>query len=262
MMDMEERSEIHPNQPDTAIVNKTILSYGQYGLVPVAIPPVSMDVPLIVDRVPSQQGTDLVYLLELASSHDYVFYIEPTDRPGINKAYWGPLRLTGSPQKALSVNMGTRSNVTSINFQYNALKPSMMVGSVQDRNTNMKIPITTFSSLRPPLSKEPAILAKRSNVRIRQFRASGLNALQAFARAQAETDKSVDALTANGELDAMLYGDVLRARKLVGLRGAGHAHDGLYYVKSVTHRIKLGEYKQTFSITREGFGSSTKAVSP
>jgi hypothetical protein len=262
MMDMEEKSETHPNQPDTAIVNKIILSYGQYGLAPVVISPVSMDVPLIVDRVPSQQGTDLAYLLELASSHDYVFYIEPTDRPGLNNAYWGPLGLTGSPQKALSVNMGTGSNVTSINFQYNSLKPSIMVGSVQDRNTNAKIPIATFSSLRPPLSNEPAILARRSNVRIRQFRASGVNALQAFAKAQAETDKSVDALSANGELDTVWYGDVLRARKLVGLRGAGHAHDGLYYVKSVTHRIKLGEYKQDFTITREGFGSSTKAVPP
>ena len=191
-----------------------------------------------------------------------MFYIEPTDRPGVNKAYWGPLGLTGSPQKALSVNMGTRSNVTSINFQYNSLKPSVMVGSVQDRNTNTKIPITTFSSLRPPLSEEPVILVKRSNVRIRQFRASGLNAQQAFVRAQAETDKLVDALTANGGLDTVQYGDVLRARKLVGLRGAGHAHDGLYYVKSVTHRIKLGDYKQTFTITREGFGSSTRAVPP
>ena len=91
---------------------------------------------------------------------------------------------------------------------------------------------------------------------------SGLNALQAFAKAQAETDRSVDALSANGELNTVSYGDVLRARKLVGLRGAGYAHDGLYYVKSVTHRIKLGEYKQDFVITREGFGSSTKAVSP
>ena len=262
MMDMKERSETHPNQPDTAIVSKIILSYGQYGLVPVVIPPVSMDVPLVVDRVPSQQGTDLAYLLELASFHDYVFYIEPTDRPGVNKAYWGPLGLTGSPQKALSVNMGTGSNITSINFQYNSLKPSVMVGSVQDRNTNTKIPITTFSSLRPPLSEEPVILVKRSNVRIRQFRASGLNAQQAFVRAQAETDKLVDALTANGGLDTVQYGDVLRARKLVGLRGAGHAHDGLYYVKSVTHRIKLGDYKQTFTITREGFGSSTRAVPP
>ena len=70
LMDMKERSETHPNQPDTAIVSKIILSYGQYGLVPVVIPPVSMDVPLIVDRVPSQQSTDLAYLLELASFHD------------------------------------------------------------------------------------------------------------------------------------------------------------------------------------------------
>ena len=39
----------------------------------------------------------------------------------------------------------------------------------------------------------------------------------------------------------MLYGDVLRARRLVGLRGVGYMHDGYYYVKNVTHKIKKGE---------------------
>ena len=41
------------------------------------------------------------------------------------------------------------------------------------------------------------------------------------------------------------YGRVLQARRLVGVRGAGMAFDGLYYVQSVTHTIKRGEYKQS-----------------
>ena len=44
---------------------------------------------------------------------------------------------------------------------------------------------------------------------------------------------------------------MLKARGLVGVRGAGPAFDGLYYVKSVTHSIKRGEYKQSFTLTRE-----------
>ena len=86
--------------------------------------------------------------------------------------------------------------------------------------------------------------------------------MQAFIKAQAETDASGDAVTVSGELNASRYGDVLRARRLVGLRGAGYSYDGLYYVKSVTHRIKRGEYKQSFTLTREGLGSSTPAVLP
>ena len=137
--------------------------------------------------------------------------------------------------------MGSETNITSINFQYSALKPTSISGSVQDRNTNLKVPIVIPGSSRSFLSSGPAILANRPNVRIKRFRASGLNALQAYMKAQAQTDESMDLLTASGEIDALRYGDMLRARKLIGLRGSGQAHDGLYYVKSVTHKIKRGE---------------------
>jgi hypothetical protein len=261
MMDLKEKSQTHPNQSDMVIANKIILSYAQFGLVPLVIPPLSIDVPLFVDRTPSQQATDLAYLKELASSYDHVFFVEPTDVPAVNKAYWGPPLLTGTPQKALSVNMGPQTNVTSINFQYNALKPTLLTGSIQDRNTNLKIPVITFRSLLSALSGKPALLSQ-SSVRIKQFRASGLNILQAYIKAQAETDKSTDVLTATGEIDVLRYGDILRARKLVGLRGSGEAHDGLYYVKNVTHRIKVGEYRQSFTLAREGFGSLISKVIP
>ena len=84
----------------------------------------------MIDRIPSQHSTDLSYIIELASRYGYVFYIEP-QAPGINIAYWGPPNFVGMPQKALSVNMDPETNVTSINFQYNALAPTMMNGQIQ-----------------------------------------------------------------------------------------------------------------------------------
>jgi hypothetical protein len=47
---------------------------------------------------------------------------------------------------------------------------------------------------------------------------------------------------------------------LVGVRGAGIAYDGLYYVNSVTHDIKRGEYKQSFQLSRDGLISLTPRV--
>ena len=44
------------------------------------------------------------------------------------------------------------------------------------------------------------------------------------------------------------------------MRGAGSAYDGLYYVKSVTHNIKRGEYKQSFTLTRNGLISTLPRV--
>jgi hypothetical protein len=261
MMDLEEKSETHPNQPDSAIVTKIILSYAQYGLTPTVIPPASMDVPLMIDRIPTQQATDLAYIQELAALHDYVFYVEPTDVPMVNNAYWGPPNLASLPQKALSVNMGPETNVASINFRYDSLKPTLLEGSVHDKVTGLSVPVQIMGSLRPPLSSQPAWLTQ-SHMRSKQFRDSGMDVLRALDKAQAEMSSSSDAVSASGELDAVRYGDVLRARRLVGLRGAGFSYNGLYYVKSVTHRIGGDEYRQSFTLTREGLGSTTPAVVP
>ncbi len=56
------------------------------------------------------------------------------------------------------------------------------------------------------------------------------------------------------------YGNLLSARGLVGVRGAGMAFDGLYYVSSVTHQLKRGEYKQSFTLSRNGLVSTVPEV--
>jgi hypothetical protein len=48
----------------------------------------------------------------------------------------------------------------------------------------------------------------------------------------------------------------------VGLRGAGLTFDGLYYVKSVTHTIRRGSYRQKFVLQREGTMSTVPFVLP
>ena len=81
-------------------------------------------------------------------------------------------------------------------------------------------------------------------------------------RALSTSSESSDAVAASGEIDAVRYGRVLRSRRLVGVSGAGLTYDGNYYVSQVTHRIRRGEYKQSFSLTREGHGSLTPLVVP
>ena len=48
--------------------------------------------------------------------------------------------------------------------------------------------------------------------------------------------------------------------QLVGVRGAGTAFDGLYYVTEVKHKIKRGEYKQDFKLARNGLVSTLSTV--
>ena len=67
-------------------------------------------------------------------------------------------------------------------------------------------------------------------------------------------------MTATGSLDVTRYGGVLGARKLVGVRGAGLPYDGLFYVKSVSHEIERGSYKQRFTLARNGLLPTVSAM--
>jgi hypothetical protein len=264
MMDMEEKSAEHPAQDETVIAIKIILSYAKYGLIPMVIPPTLFDPPLPIERIPVQQETDLKYLETLAKRYGYVFYVIPGPAPFTNTAYWGPPKRAGLPQKALSINLGGETNLESINFQNNAISVTTVSGKVQDRITNQSMPVETFASLRLPLSSQPAWLVNQLNIRRIQFRQTGLNMVQALSRAQGIMDASSDVVKADGVLDTSRYNDILQARELVGLRGTGYSYDGLYYVKRVTHKINIskGEYKQNFTLTREGIGALTPVVIP
>lgn len=262
-MDLEERTAEHPAQPEAAIAAKIILSYAKYGLIPLVIPPPVIDPPLPIDRVPVQRGSDLAYLEEMAERYGYVFFVAPGPAPFTNTAYWGPPTRIGVPQRALSVNMGSMSNVKSIHFQSNSLAPTMVADKTMDRTTNVALPVRTFASTRPPLVSQPAWLTVPHVRTTLAPAASGLSYVQSLARAQATTDTSSDqAVMATGECDATRYGDVLQARALVGVRGAGYSHDGTYYVQSVTHTLRCGSYTQRFTLTREGHGALLPVVRP
>lgn len=257
-LDLEEKSDTHPNQPDSVIVSQILTEYAKLGLVPQVT--TTTDVPLETDRVPSQQGTDLAYIRELAQKNGFVFYVEPTAVPGASTAYWGIENRLGVPQPALSMNMGAETNVDSpINFTYNALGPASPQVTIVEPNTRTPITIPIPSGLLPTLAREPV-----SSLRTTIDRGSAkLNPNQAGLRALAAASESTsDAIVATGEVDALRYGRALRSRRLVGVRGVGDTFNGLYYVKEVRHRIKVGEYTQSFTLTREGVGALTPTIIP
>jgi hypothetical protein len=261
LMDKTEVSEPHPNLPDSGAITTIISRYTTNGILPEVVVPTLEEVTPETDRTPIQRGTDLKYLKDLAARYSHVFYIEPSEIPLFTTAYWGPPKILAMAQKPLSFNLGSSTNVENINFQYNALRPRQIRGYVMDRISGMEIPIVTVSSIRPPLSAQPAIIANQSHTQTRQITPEGgSSALQAQNQAQTETEDSVNVVNVTGDLDALKYGDVLRARTIVELRGVGFSHDGRYYVKSVTHKIEPGSYKQNFTLTREGLGSTIPRV--
>ena len=256
MLDLEEKNERYPNQTDSVIVTQLLARYAQYGLVPRPSP--TTDVPIELERVPRQHETDLKFIQRLAQKNGYVFYVEPLTF-GVNTAYWGPETRASLPQPALTTNMGHYTNVKSLNFSNDANAPVGTEGTFVEPITKTAIPIPPLPSLKvPPLAMMPA--APRRTQLMRET--ANRNASSAAVAAVAAATNVADAVTGQGELDAVRYGHVLRARKLVGVRGAGLNYNGFYYVRRVTHRISRGTYTQSFTLSREGTGSITPAVRP
>jgi hypothetical protein len=65
----------------------------------------------------------------------------------------------------------------------------------------------------------------------------------------------------DGEIDSIRYGNVLRARKLV-MCAAPACLTTARTTLSVTHTISRSDYKQSFSVSREGTGALLPVVQP
>jgi len=256
MMDLEEKDASFENQPDFMIATRIIATYAQYGLVPVITP--TTDVPIMIQRIPRQSETDLQFIRRLARANGFIFYVEPLTF-GANTAYFGVENRLGIPQSAITIGMGSWTNAKSLRFSNDGLAPVSTEGSFVEPISKSDIPIPSLPSLRiPPLAAKPT--PARRKVILRET--ANADPSQAVTTAVATVTRTPEAVTGSGEVDTERYGAILRARRLVGVRGVGLSYDGFYYVRSVTHNISLGGYTQRFSLSREGTGALLPAVIP
>jgi hypothetical protein len=259
LLDVIEMKLPYPALPDAGKIAVILSKYAMFGIVPFVIPPLVDTVKIPTDGFESQTGTDLSYIKGLASRCGYTFYIEPGPAPLSSIAYFGPDVRIPIPQPALSVNMDWATNVESLSFSLDGLSKKVTVITILDPITGkipLPIPLPNIDVLKPPLGLRltpPAKIIFSDDM-------SNLSPDEAAKRAFGLLREGADAISGNGSLSVPRYGSILRARLLVGVRGAGISYDGLYYVESVTHSIKRGEYKQNFALSRDGLISQTPVV--
>lgn len=255
LLDLEEKNESYPNQPDFVIAGNVLAGYAKYGIVPQPTP--TTDIPSMLERIPRQHETDLQFLQRLAERNGFVFYLEPLT-PGVSQAYFGPENRLGLPQPALSVNQGATTNVRSIRFTNDALAVVGSRGTFLDPITKTSFPIPTLPSLKvPPLAAMPAV---PNRIRLERATANQGPATAATT-ALAGSAREPDPVTADGEVDVVRYGHALRARRLVGVTGVGLTYGGFWYVRRVTHTITPRDsYTQQFQLSREGTLTLTPMV--
>jgi hypothetical protein len=248
----------YPAMPAEARVLIMLAKYALFGVIPLVIPSVLIDVPIPVDRIPRQQGSDLNYIRMLADDVGYTFYVKPGPVPGTSIAYWGPLLKVGIPQPALNVDMDAFTNVQSLTFSYDSDSYKLPILMIQESKTKapIPIPIPDITPLNPPLGLVPPIPNGIRPI----TNAAKLSPVQAALIGLAKAAQGAQVVKGTGKLDVVRYGRPLKARELVGVRGAGQAFDGLYFVDSVTDDIRRGEYTQSFTLARNGLISTLPRV--
>lgn len=243
-----------PALPPFARVALMMAKYAMFGVIPVPIPSIFQATDSPTEKFAHQQGTDFQYADKLAKDAGYEFYVTPGPLPGTNTAYWGPPVRVGLPQPALTIDMDHASNVDSLSFSADGNAAELPYAHVKVAGFSVPVPVPDVALLKPPLSARPLVPTKTKLLETERMKMPEVLMALLAGRGGA------DPVTASGSLDVTRYGRPMDARSLIGVRGAGLAHDGLWFVRSLTHTLGRGSWKQSFQLSREGLVSSVPVV--
>jgi len=247
-MNLKETVTPWPNMADSDIAEQL---FGNYSFEPV----VDFTQPTRdeTDHTEMQRGTDIQFLQALAQRNGFECYVELNPETGQVEGHFHAPRLQQDPQGVLSVNLGTATNVNSFHAQFDMLRPATASSSNVDVHSKDDQSGQSDSLGDKALGTSSTVPA--DDARQVLVSATGLSDSGELQTAtQAVVDRSSWAITANGELNTIAYGDVLRAKRPVLVRGAGRQFSGVYYVERVLHTFSGDGYTQQFDLRRNASG--------
>jgi hypothetical protein len=255
----------YPALPPFVIVDLILAKYAPLGVYPVAIPNAIPSLKNPLDGWVTQHGTDYAYIQELGQTTGWTFYLDPGPSPGTSMAYWGPdlsSMFGGTQSPPLLIDMGSATNIDSISFSYDGMLATQYLMVILEDETDpaipIPVPVPNIAFLKGANARNAAtpLKSEQGPKPENDDKSSSNSVVDALVWGVKKLFATSEAVTANGQLDVVRYGQVFKARKQAVVQGAGDYYDGKYYVKSVTHNIKNGEYKQSFSLARGGTGST------
>jgi phage protein D len=243
-MGLESKQRAWPNMADSDIATQI---FGEYGF--------SVDVDSTqptrqeTEITTIQCGSDIQFLRQLAQRNGFECYLDTNPLTTLTTGHFHLSRHTAAPQGTLSVNLGPATNLESLAIQLDWTQPAeaqsagIQISSLSDQQASVSSVSLTELGSSSLLGGSPA-----RRLILGQMGLSETGELQSYT--QAAVDRSAWAIRAQGKLDTLAYGSVLRARQPVLVRGVGTLFSGTYYVESVQHLIEGDSYTQHFSLRR------------
>ena len=120
--------------PPEARVGLILAKYASSGIIPLIIPSVLMDHPDPDRSHPVAAGQrPLLYPRRSLMKSGTSFTSIPARSPGMSVAYWGPEIKVGEPQKALSINMDSPTDIESVSCSFNSQGKVLPVVHIQNQ---------------------------------------------------------------------------------------------------------------------------------
>jgi phage protein D len=255
LMHLDERVKPWPNMKDSDVAS-AIFRDARYGFTPVIDDTGwsrhENDVTLM------QRGTDIQFLHRLAERNGYECFVELGDS-GEVEGHFHPPRHDGQPQGTLTVNTGSATNVNRFRAKFDMLGPTTARAATLDpADATTQSGRADDATQSDGMGDEPAMPADRPRtVLLSQLGMAQAGEVKRYA--QAVVDRSSWSIVAEGELNTVAYGGVLKAKQSVMVRGVGKQFSGRYYVERVLHTIDSdGSYTQRFTLRRNATGLTGK----
>ncbi len=245
LMDLEEKQLAWPNKKDSEIAQQIFSSFGLSSVVE--------DTTLVHDeRVATilQSESDIRFLRRLAARNGFECFIQG------GKGFFRSPNFQDPPQKVLAIQFGQETNLSSLQLYVDGTPPTSLeirridpVAKQENREKLGNVPrrrigARTLNDLRASLPDGKRLIKQRP--------AAGTEEMQGELRAGYEA--AGEFVTVSGEIDSRAYRAVLRAKKLVTIKGAGATYSGLYYVTRARHLFTNEQYIQSFEGYRNGVG--------
>jgi phage protein D len=244
-MDLEAKQRAWVNKKDHQIAQDIFSSYGLSYEVEDTVSEHSEDVATIL-----QNETDIRFLRRLAARNGFECHVHA------GTGFFRSPNMQDPPQKLLAVEFGAETNVSSFLVRVDGTPATLMeirrIDPLEKREETETLPASPRRSLgarsladlrngqpagRVLVRNQPSTIAREMQTRLRQA-----------------YEGATGFVSAEGEIDSRAYRSVLRARRLVTIKGAGESFSGLYYVTRVRHMFSTEGYTQHFAGYRNAIG--------